>query len=62
MRRPDWTVIWTESAFEAVPIAEAKKRLRPMHKHHAVALAEKLNADEVTVDVAEHFGPGEIAQ
>lgn len=60
MRKPDWTVIWDGGAFVPLPLAEAARRLRPRHKHHAESLAEKLNCDAVTIDVAERFGPGEV--
>lgn len=55
MTRPSWTVILTDAGFEAL-------RLKAMRKEHAERLAEKLNADEITADVAERFGPGEVAQ
>ncbi len=56
--RPGWTVIWNGTAFEALPLVQASLRLVAMKRVHAERLAEKLNADEVTVDVAEKFGPG----
>lgn len=56
MNRPDWTVIWTGDAFEALPLVQASLRLKPMKREHAERLAEKFNADEVTADVAEAFG------
>ena len=59
MNRPTWTVILTDDGFEALPLVQASLRLKPLRKEHAIRLAEKLNADEITVDVAERFGPGE---
>ena len=59
--RPSWTVILTDAGFEALPLVKASLRLRPLRKEHALRLAEKLNADEITADVAERFGPGEMA-
>lgn len=35
-------------------------RIKRMRREHAERLAEKLNADEITIDVAERFGPGEV--
>jgi hypothetical protein len=58
--RPDWTVILTDDGFEALPLVKASLRLKPLRKEHAIRLAEKLNADEITADVAERFGPGEV--
>ena len=58
--RPNWTVILTDDGFEALPLVKASLRLRPLRKEHAVRLAEKLNADEITIDVAQRFGPGEV--
>ena len=60
MTRPNWTVILTDDGFEALPLVKASLRLKPLRKEHAIRLAEKLNADEITVDVAERFGPGEV--
>ena len=60
--RPSWTVILTDAGFEALPLVKASLRLKAMRKEHAICLAEKLNADEITVDVAERFGPWEVAQ
>lgn len=60
--RPDWTVIWDGEAFVALPLVQASLRLKAMRRKHAEAVAEKLNADEITADVAERFGPGEVAQ
>jgi hypothetical protein len=55
-----WAVVWTGEAFAAVPLREAKRMATPLRKQHAIDLAEKLNLDVVTVDVAERFGPGEV--
>ena len=60
MNRPDRTVIWNGDAFEALPLVQASIRLKAMRRKHAESLAEKLNADAVTLDVAEKFGPGEV--
>lgn len=60
--RPSWAVILTDAGFEALPLVKASLRRRPLRKEHAERLAEKLNADQITVDVAERFGPGEVAQ
>ena len=59
--RPGWTVILTDNGFEPLPLVQASLRLKPLRKEHAIRLAEKLNADEITIDVAERFGPGEVA-
>jgi hypothetical protein len=58
--RPDWTVIWNGGTFEALPLVQASIRLKAMRRKHAEQLAEKLNADAVTLDVAEKFWPGEV--
>ncbi len=58
MTRPDWTVIWTGDAFEALPMVQASLRLKPMKREHAERIAEKLNCDVATADVVEAFGPG----
>lgn len=60
MRRPNWTVILTDDGFAPVPLGAVTERVKRMHRKHAEALAEKLNADEITVDVAQRFGPGEV--
>jgi hypothetical protein len=59
MRRPSWTVVLTAAeGFVAVPIASMTTRIRPMHKQHAIEVAVKLNADELTADLIRQFGPG----
>lgn len=58
MTKPDWTVIWTGSAFEALPLVQASLRLKPMKREHAERLAEKFNADPVEAHVLAAFGPG----
>ena len=60
MNRPTWTVILTDDGFEALPLVKASLRLKPLRREHAIRLAEKLNADEITIDVAQRFGPGEV--
>ncbi len=59
--RPSWAVILTDAGFEALPLVKASIRLLALRRKHAERLAEKLNADEITADVAERFGPGEVA-
>lgn len=61
MTKPGWTVIWTGETFEALPLVQASLRLKAMKKEHALRLAEKLNCDAVTVDVAERFGREDVA-
>lgn len=58
MNRPDWTVIWTGEAFEALPLVKASLKLKAMKREHAERRAEKFNADEATADVVAAFGPG----
>jgi hypothetical protein len=59
-RRPNWTIVLTDSGFAAVPLGAVEEKAKRMRKHHAVALAEKMNADVITADVARRFG-GEVA-
>lgn len=57
----DWTVAYTESGFRAVPLRDVESASKPVKKSRAVADAERANAALATVDVAERFGPGEVA-
>lgn len=60
-RRPSWTVVLTDSGFAAIPLGDVEKRVKRMHKQHAIDLAAKMNSDAITADVARRFG-AEVVQ
>jgi hypothetical protein len=59
--RIDSAIVYTETGLEVVSAPEVPRRTKLMTRRHAEQLLEKLNADEVTADVAARFGREDVA-